>query len=203
MDRRERAGLSREELVDDERHAHAETVKLPSIPVRLRRELSDRALAERSESESPKSLRRREVAEHATQRMVASDLVPVRHDQHATGEVETATHERDEVQRRRVSPLQVVDDRDHRRGGVGPRRNELGEQAMPVVGVSEVRKVSACSAGEVEHRAECPRRVQGVALRPQDLRGTSVTRAELAGQGGLAHARLARDHDQAAFAHGG
>ena len=115
-------GSRREELTDDERHSGAETVELTSVPLRLGRELGDRALAEGSESETPKRLGSREIGEHAPQRMVATDLVPKRHDQHASREVQTAPGKGNEVERRGVCPLEVVDHGHHGRVGVSPGR---------------------------------------------------------------------------------
>ena len=123
--RRQCAGLGSEELVDDERHSRTETVELAGVPPRLRSEVTDCTLTERSESEPPQRGSSREIAEHAAQRMVASDLVPVRHDQQAPREIQPATCERDEVERRRVCPLEIVDDGDDGRVGVGPRCDEL------------------------------------------------------------------------------
>ncbi len=150
--------------------------------------------------------RRGQLAEHDPQRVAQLELVvAVGRDDEGGLRVHLARDEAQDVERRRVGPVQVLEHEDRGRaapqlveqGGrdlVGPRgaRRDLGELAPDLL-------------GDVEQRAERARREQRVARPPQDARRAPMLVGEEAHERRLAGARLARDERQAparAVAHG-
>ena len=66
----------------------------------------------------------------------------------------------------------------------------------------ELLELAAHGLGDLEQRAERPRREQSVARAPEHAGGRLVLVAELPHEGGLADARLAADEDEPAAAAG-
>ena len=123
--------------------------------------------------------------------MVAPKVVAVRHDQDAPGSVDPPPCEREEVEGCGIGPLHVVEDGERRRTVLSTRSEELGEQVMAVVAVRELGEAATGRTGDVEHRPERPRCLQGVALAPELSRHRSPPSAELLHERCLADSGLA------------
>jgi hypothetical protein len=183
-----------EHLGDEERVAARTVMQLGRVDPAARREPGDGRRREHRHREPPYDRQRGQIAGQDAQRMAGADLVlPVGHQDHGPALVQPAAQEPDQIQRRLVRPVCVLQHH-HGRDLTGP---ELFEQepayAHRVEGVRDlatqrVRQV----VGHVPQRAERDRRRQRLACAAEHPRADQPARElldedRLAGAGITAH----------------
>ena len=133
-----------------------------------------------------------QLAEHHAQR---PRLVVAEGDERERGHaLHPAPEQAQHVERALVGPVDVLE-HEHGAGRLAQGVQQGGdEHGRPRAGRDDLLQLAAGGVGDVEQRAERPRRVQRVARAPQDL----AALGELAHERGLADAGLAADQDQPA-----
>ena len=191
---RDRAGRGGEHLGDEERVAARHLVQVARGSPGPAGERLDGRLGERRRLDAPQDLGRDRPESPADLRPLGERLGPARHHEAAAGAREASSQERDEVERRVVGPVHVLDDEDRPRAGQLVEDRGQQRLARPV-GLERVGQRTAGVARHVAKRAERARRDERVARAPQDAARSDLL-ADRRDQRGLADPGLAADdHD--------
>jgi predicted nucleotidyltransferase len=189
----------RQNLRHEERIAARVPVELVGIQVRRLGKLGDGRRRERLDLQTADDLVRRELAEHDPERMGAVDLVVAVAGENERGDrLEPSRQQPEDVERRLVGPVDVLEDEDRRRRGrqlAGERGRHL---VWPRAGLDEALELAARPLGDLEQRPERSRSEEGIAGAPEDSRRVAVLVAEAPQQRRLPTAGLAADEHQAA-----
>ena len=180
-----------ERLGDEERVARGAPVQLGGVDAMRRRELGHRLRGQRREPDPLGRRLARELADGHAQRVGAVELVvAVAGDDEPGGQA--AAEQAQHVERRLVGPVDVLDDQDRSGQLVEQRR---GDRVSRPAGLDQPLQLAAGDGRDVAQRAERRLREQPFAVAPQDS-SLRPPLTEPAQEGGLAHARLARQQHQ-------
>ncbi len=160
---------------------------------------SHRRFRQAWKGEPPNGRRRRQVSEHDAQRMGRTDLVvPVGDDQQEARGAAAPAHEAQEVERRLVRPVGVLEHGERRAEPAGELSQNGAKDPMP--GLPRVREEPlegpTHGGGDVEHRGQRAWRRHGIAGPDEHSRGVPGGFGDPANERGLAHARLAAHEDE-------
>jgi hypothetical protein len=193
---RQRSAAGGEHLGDEERVAAGEAEQLVRGDRRGRGERVDGRLRQREQGQATRRPQGGEEAEHHPQRVVRGQaLVPERGDQQQRQAAQPPAEEAQQVQRRLVGPVHVLDD-DPQPGTGGQLPQQGREQRVAMhAGGHRGAQLTAQAVGEVEQRPERARGEQAVARTPGPLRVGQLG-LELLEQRRLADAGLTRDQHQ-------
>ena len=150
----------RQRLRDEERVARRLAVQLFWVDAVRRCELADGVEGERGELDAAHPRGRRELADNDSERMRPVELiVPIGGDHQCLDRLDPATEQPQDVERRFVGPVDVLEDNDRRllRVQLVPKRGEHGLRLVPPV--DEFLQRFTGLGGDVEERAQWSRSV--------------------------------------------
>jgi hypothetical protein len=183
----------RQRLDDEERVAAGAAVELCGVGAVRRGELGHGVRRERRELEPPRPAH--ELAEQDAQLLGAVEFVVAVGGERERGDGGDPRDEQaDDVERRLVSPVQVLEDEHGRRAAAQLVEQRGGDVVRARRPGHELGERPTGGLGDVEERAEWRRRAQRLARAPQDAGVGGF--AEAAQECGLADARFAADEQQ-------
>ena len=198
---RHHAVLAREHLGDVEGVAAGAFAQGVQVDVRAAGQLGDRVTAQRPHVDPPHPAHGRELAEQHPHRVVGPDLVVAEGEQQQGGAVLAAPGEvPDQLQRRRVRPVQVLDQPD--RELADQRRAHRREQVEPVDRLAGMGGHVDLERGRHVHQG-AERRGRGGAVTAAAQHPARDGGHEVLGEAGLPRARFAADQDRRAVAAAG
>jgi hypothetical protein len=192
---RDLAGARREHLGDVERVAVGLAVKLAGVEPVGSGQLADRPLGERRDREA-RDARGGKLPEHEREGVAAVELVVAVAGEDEGGDaLHLAGQEAQDVQRRLVGPVEVLEHEDARAPSGELANERTGDLVRSRLTGDQLLELAVSHLRDVEQRAERAGSEQPLAGAPQDPCRLATPVAERAQQGGLAGARLATDED--------
>ena len=159
-------------------------------------ELADRIDAQTRQLNAMHCVRAREIPEQRPERMLPADLViAVRGDQQSPHRRNAAAQVLDQVERRLVGPMDVLDNEDDGLGAAPQKFEEGGEQGRPAgCALEPAQQLSASElARNVIEWCQRRRREERVAIALENAGRARMHRGEVLDKRGLADAGLAAD----------
>ena len=190
-------------LGDEERVAAGRGMDAGAVVARRARRQADDCGAGEPGQRDPRQMRRRQLAEHCAQVAERGTVVAVAQHQHGRQAMDATADELDQIERRLVGPVNVLEHQHGRRRRARQLVEHGAEDRRPVVRPRQQRAQRRTGlAGDVVQRPERPRRRQRLAAAPEDA-ARAEAGAERFQQAGLADAGLAAHQHRAAAALGG
>ncbi len=194
---RDASGACGEHLDDEERIAAGRAIQRLRVDAVRLRQGGYRVLRKRSDREAAREPAGRQLAQDDPERMLRVDLAVAVADDHERGNrLDTASEQPEDVERRLVRPVRVLEDEDGarlRRELVRQRRRQLVRHRARLDGRP---KLAADVVGDRQHRTERARREQRVAASPEHAHLGFVALPEPPHDRRLPDARLAAEQDE-------